>query len=206
MSAFLTIVIIHLVGAASPGPDFLIVTRNTLTYSKRAGIFTAAGLGLGILIHVSYSLVGIGLLISQSIVLFNIIKYIGAAYLLFIGWKALTHKTAVKKIESTVQREDIKPMKALRIGFLTNVLNPKVSLFFLALFTQVINPSTPLWLQAGYGVYMSLATFVWFAGIANILSLSIIKKSFAKIQTVAERVMGGLLIALGLKVALSTNK
>jgi len=182
------------------------VTRNTLTYSRRAGVYTAAGLGLGILVHVSYSLLGIGLLISQSIVLFNTIKYVGAAYLLFIGWKALTHKGATQKIESTVQREDIEPVKALQIGFLTNVLNPKVSLFFLALFTQVINPNTPLLLQVGYGLYMSFATFVWFTGIAHVLSLSLIKNRFARIQSMAERIMGGLLIALGLKVALSTHE
>lgn len=201
MSAFFTIVVIHILGAASPGPDFLIVTRNTLTYSKRSGVFTAAGLALGILVHVTYSLLGIGLLISQSIVLFNTIKYVGAAYLLFIGWKALTHKTAAPTNDESTSRPDIPPLSALRIGFFTNVLNPKVSLFFLALFTQVISPATPVLLQLGYGLYMSVATFVWFSGVASILSLSAIRTPFLRIQSASERVMGGLLMMLGLKVA-----
>ncbi len=207
MSAFLTIVLIHLMGVASPGPDFLIVTRNTLTYSRRSGIWTAIGLGLGILVHVSYSLLGIGLLISQSIILFNTIKYLGAAYLLYIGWQALTHKASATKNNEIQKREqkDLAPMNALRIGFLTNVLNPKVTLFFLALFTQVISPATPLLVQIGYGLYMSLATMVWFSGIASMLSLTAIKRRFEMIQSAAERVMGGLLILLGLKVALSAK-
>lgn len=201
MSAFFTIVVIHLLGAASPGPDFLIVTRNTLTYSKRSGVFTAAGLGLGILVHVTYSLLGIGLLISKSIVLFNTIKYLGAAYLLFIGWKALTHKTSAPANDDGTSRPDIPPLSALRIGFFTNVLNPKVSLFFLALFTQVISPATPVLLQLGYGMYMSVATFLWFSGVASVLSLSAIRTPFQRIQSASERVMGGLLMMLGLKVA-----
>ncbi|MSR67846.1 LysE family translocator [Candidatus Peribacteria bacterium] len=207
MSTFLTIALIHLLGVASPGPDFLIVTRNTLTYSKRCGIATALGLGLGILVHVGYTLLGIGLLISKSIVLFNTIKYVGAAYLIFIGWKAMTHrKTTMKESFIDKKSEDITPMQAMRIGFLTNVLNPKVSLFFLALFTQVIRPETPLWLQTFYGLYMSFATFVWFSGVASLFSLSSIKRGFARIQTAAERMMGAVLIALGLKIALSSRE
>ena len=207
MTAFLTIALIHLVAVASPGPDFLIITRNSLTYSRRTGIWTACGLGLGILLHVTYSLLGIGLLISKSILLFNLIKYLGAAYLIYIGWGALTHK-AIKSHKQTITKasKDLSPLQALRIGFLTNALNPKATLFFLALFTQVISPTTPLLVQIGYGAYMSLATFIWFTGIASLLSLSTIRRQFMRIQSGAERVMGGMLILLGLKVALATRK
>lgn len=203
MSAFFTIAIIHLMAIASPGPDFLVITKNTLSHSRRSGIWTAAGLGLGILVHVSYSLLGIGLLISTSIVLFNTIKYAGAAYLLYIGWKALTHRATGAEVAALSQQKDISPSTALRIGFLTNVLNPKVSLFFLALFTQVVTPGTSVVVQAAYGLYMSVATFVWFSGIASLLSLSTIRSGFLRVQSGAERMMGGLLILLGLKVALS---
>jgi threonine/homoserine/homoserine lactone efflux protein len=155
---------------------------------------------------VSYSLLGIGLLISQSIVLFNTIKYAGATYLLFIGWKALTHKSTETKDVGISQQQDISPFMALRIGFLTNVLNPKVSLFFLALFTQVVTPGTSIFMQAAYGLYMSIATFVWFSGIASVLSVSTIRRGFLRVQSGAERIMGGLLILLGLKVALSSRE
>src|SRR3989338_5059978 len=99
MSAFLTIVVVHLLGAMSPGPDFAIIVRNSLTYSRRTGIWTAAGLGLGILVHVTYALLGIGFIVSQSILLYNALKYLGALYLLYIGWKALMTKAPKARSE-----------------------------------------------------------------------------------------------------------
>ncbi len=205
MSAFLAIVVIHFLGLMSPGPDFALISRNSLCLSRRSGMLTALGLGLGILVHCTYSLLGIGLLISQSILLYNTIKWIGALYLMYIGFKALTHKAAAAK-QAAVEmkaRRDISPLAALRQGFLCNVLNPKVTLFFLALFTQVIDPSTPLLVQIGYGLWMSFATFAWFAFVASVLSMSVIRAKFERIQGAFERVMGALLIALGLKIALS---
>ncbi len=207
MSAFLAIAVIHLLAVASPGPDFLIVTRSALTYSRKTGIWTALGVGLGILVHVAYCLLGIGIVISQSIVLFNTIKYVGAAYLMYIGWLALTQKPVMKADEHHVKEiDDISAFRAVKIGFLTNALNPKASIFFLALFTQVIDPATPLLTQMGYGLYLGVATFVWFAGLAIVLSVGAIRRNFKKIQLKAERVMGGMLILLGLKVALSSKE
>ena len=88
-SEFLTVALIHLLAVASPGPDFAIVVRESVGYGRRAGLFTAFGVGTGILVHVTYSLLGIGLIVSQSIVLFNALKWLAAAYLLYIGIKAL---------------------------------------------------------------------------------------------------------------------
>ncbi len=207
MSAFFTLVIVHLLGVMSPGPDFLMVTRSALSYSRRTGIWTSLGIALGILVHATYCLLGIGLVISQSIILYSTLKYLGAAYLIFIGWKALTTKTP--EVSDTVvahETKDITGFQALRMGFLTNALNPKASIFFLAVFTQVIDPSTSLGIQIFYSIYMCIATFVYFSCLASVLSLSIIKKRFRRVQHGAERVMGGLLIALGLKVALSTRE
>ena len=76
---FLTVALAHLLAVISPGPDFIMITRNSLIYSRRTGIYSSIGLGLGILVHVTYSLVGIGLIISKSIILFNTIK-IGRAH------------------------------------------------------------------------------------------------------------------------------
>lgn len=207
MSAFLTIVVVHLLGAMSPGPDFAMIVRNSLTYSRRTGIWTATGLGLGILVHVTYALLGIGLIVSQSILLYNALKYLGAAYLLFIGWKALMMKTPAQRSEEAItKRADIRPLEGIRTGFLCNVLNPKATLFFVALFSQVIAPSTPMLIQAFYGAYMAVATAAWFSLVSCILTTGIIRRQFEKIQVVFERMMGALLIALGIKVALAARE
>ena len=86
---FLTVALIHLLAVASPGPDFAVVVRESVTHGRRAGIFTAFGVGTAIFVHVGYSLLGIGIIVSQSIVLFNALKWLAAAYLLYIGFKAL---------------------------------------------------------------------------------------------------------------------
>jgi RhtB (resistance to homoserine/threonine) family protein len=203
MRAFLVIAGIHLLAVMSPGPDFALVVQQSLK-SRRAGILSATGMALGIGVHVLYSLLGIGLIISQSILLFQGIKLIGAAYLIFIGWKALTSKAPAVVAEDGPTKKTGK--HALLAGFLCNALNPKATLFFLALFTQVIHQDTPLLIQLSYGVYMMLQTFLWFTLVACLLSLPVIKTRIRGIQTILERVMGGLLIALGLRVALSIRE
>ena len=91
---FLTVALIHLLAVASPGPDFAVVVRESVTHGRRAGMFTAFGVGTAIFVHVGYSLLGIGIIVSQSIVLFNALKWLAAAYLLYIGIKALRAKPA----------------------------------------------------------------------------------------------------------------
>lgn len=203
LTQLLTIATIHLLAVISPGPDFMMITRNSLVYSRKTGVLSAIGLGLGILVHVFYSIVGIGLIISQSILLFTIIKFIGAGYLIFVGYKSLTAKSSAAKQGQLEKKADIPSSAAVKMGFLTNVTNPKVTLFFLSLFTQVINPNTPLLWQATYGIEMALVTFLWFALVATAFTHPVIKTKVSKIQHGAEKLMGGILIALGIKLAVS---
>lgn len=206
LSQFLTIVGIHLLALLSPGPDFVMISRNSLIYSRKTGVWSSIGLGLGIVVHVTYSLIGIGVLISRSILLFSLVKYCGAAYLLYIGWKSIRSTPHVQQTEHQERvLQDIAPSQAVRMGFLTNALNPKATLFFLALFTQVIRPGTPLGIQALYGIEMSLMTMAYFSCVAIVLSHSKVQKRFARVQHLLERVFGAVLIAFGIKVALSSR-
>ncbi len=206
LTEFLTVAVIHLLAVISPGPDFAMISRNSLVYSRKTGIYSSLGLALGILVHVSYSLVGIGLIISRSIVIFSAIKFLGAGYLIYIGYKAL--KTKSHNLESKIfeQKKDLTKNAAIKTGFLTNVLNPKATLFFLSLFTQVISPSTPIRIQLLYGLEMVTMTFVWFSFVAIVLSHSAVQARFASVHHHVERFFGVILIALGIKVALSSSK
>lgn len=198
---------IHLLAVMSPGPDFAMVMRNSLVYSRRTGVLAALGLSLGIALHVTYSLLGIGLLISRSILLFNAIKWIGALYLIFIGVRSLiARQPKDDKQLLSVEKQDLTTSQALRMGFLTNALNPKATLFFLALFTTVVSPSTPVAYKLVYGLEMVIATFAWFAFVAVILSHSKINSLFARVKHRIEKVFGVVLIAFGLKVALGSHR
>lgn len=201
---FFTVALIHLLAVASPGPDFAIVVRESVGFGRRAGMFTALGVGAGIFVHVAYSLLGIGLIVSQSIVLFNALKWLAAAYLLYIGIRALRAKPAdPASAELNLAEGARSPRAAFVTGFVTNGLNPKATLFFLSLFTVVIDPHTPLLVQAGYGVYLALATALWFCLVALLFSQQRVRTGFARLGHWFDRLMGGVLIALGIKLAFS---
>ncbi|HEY4512023.1 MAG TPA: LysE family transporter [Candidatus Paceibacterota bacterium] len=207
LAQLLTVAVVHLFAVMSPGPDFAVVTRNSLIYSRKIGIYTSVGIALGIMVHVGYSLLGIGFLIAKSIVLFNIIKFVGAGYLIYIGYMSLKAKPKVQSGElAAVSLQTITPWQSIKVGFLTNALNPKATLFFLALFTQVINPATPKLIQFIYGIEMMVITFVWFSVLSLVFSNSMIRKRITGVQHYVERITGVVLIALGIKVALATQK
>ena len=204
LAEFLTVAFVHLLAVMSPGPDFIMISRNSLVYSRKTGVLSAVGLGLGILVHVTYCIIGIGYIISRSILLFSILKFIGAGYLIYLGWKILKSKPQVAQavIEN---KKEMSAASAIRMGFLTNALNPKATLFFFALFTQVVSPHTPKFVQVLYGLEMFVMTIVWFALVAVLLSNRHLKPRFARVQHYFERFFGVILVALGVKVALSTK-
>ncbi|SQG00184.1 lysine exporter protein LysE/YggA [Paucimonas lemoignei] len=202
LAEFLTVALIHLLAVASPGPDFAVVVRESVAHGRRAGTYTAMGVGTAIFLHVGYSLLGIGLIVSQSIVLFNALKWAAAGYLLYIGFKALRAKPAsASDAPINIAAGERTARGAFTSGFITNGLNPKATLFFLSLFTVVINPHTPLWVQAGYGVYLAVATGIWFCLVARLFSQARVRAGFARMGHWFDRAMGGVLVALGLKLA-----
>ncbi len=203
----LSVALVHFLAVASPGPDFIMVVRNSLLYSKQSGVYTALGLGFGILLHITLALVGVAFIISQSVILFNIIKLLGAGYLIYIGIKSLRAKPAdSNNTDFAHKRADISKLKAIHIGFVTNATNPKATLFFLSLFTLVIQPSTPILVKGFMGLEMAIVTFAWFALIATAVSHRSIKKRIIKFQHYIERIMGGILIIFGIVLATAHSK
>ncbi len=200
---FLTVALVHLLAVASPGPDFAVILRQALCQSRRNALLTAAGVGAGILVHVTYSLLGIGLLIQQSLLLFNILKVVGALYLSWIAIQCLRARAGgvhVAAEPALAQRG----LAAFRLGFLTNTLNPKATLFFVSLFSVVISPGTPVALQTAYGVYMALATGLWFALVATFFTLPRVRRSFNRFGHWLDRLMGGVLLLLAGQLLFST--
>lgn len=200
---FLTIALIHLLAVASPGPDFAVVVRESVVRGRRAGLFTALGVGSGILIHVTYSLLGIGLIVSQSILLFSVLKWLAAGYLLYIGIKALRARPAATAQLETDAAAPRSALAAFSTGFITNGLNPKATLFFLSLFAVVIDPNTPLSVQLGYGAYLTGATALWFCLVALLFSQPRVRAGFARMGHWFDRLTGAVLVGLGIKLALT---
>ncbi|WP_285261339.1 LysE family translocator [Halopseudomonas bauzanensis] len=203
LNEFLVVAMIHLLAVISPGPDFAVVIRNSVSAGRQAGLITAAGIGAGIFLHVAYSLLGIGIIVSQSVWLFNALKLLAGAYLLYIGIKALRARPQVTSGEVALAPVAMPARKAFVNGFVTNGLNPKATLFFLSVFTLVISPQTPLLIQAGYGIYLAAATGLWFCLVALLFSQPRVRRSFARMGYWFDRLMGAVLVGLGLHLALS---
>ena len=204
---FLAIASIHLLAVISPGPDFAMIVQKSLSYSRKAAVFSAVGLGLGILLHVSYSILGLGWLITQSMIAFTVLKILGASYLIFIGIKSLAAKKEPQQtLEISEKRESHKNLSSLRCifsGFMTNALNPKATIFFVSIFSQVIDEATPFSIKIFYGIEMSLVTFLWFSLIAYVFTDKRFKSWIAKWKHSIERITGIALIAFGLKLGFS---
>jgi RhtB (resistance to homoserine/threonine) family protein len=191
--------------AISPGADFAMVTRNSIFYSRTAGIYSSLGIAFAIWVHVAYSIAGLAIIISKSIVLFSVIKYFGAAYLIYIGWKTF-HAPPKEKKQSAGCTGRMSNISAFKVGFITNALNPKTTIFFLSIFTQIITPGTPWYILMIYGAIISLAHLIWFCTVTVVLTQPIMLRKFNNYRRSIERVVGSVLIMFGLKVALASSE
>ncbi|MFS1704540.1 LysE family translocator [Alteromonas sp. AMM-1] len=202
LSEFITIALVHLVAVASPGPDFAIIVRYSVNHGRRIAMYASVGVGLGILLHVAYSLVGLSVVIKTTPWLYSAICYLSAAYLLYLAFGALKSKpgNSSANISTDAKQTQVSPKKALINGFLTNGLNPKATLFFLSLFTAFINVDTPTSVKALYGIYLAVATGLWFCMLSYLLSTSSVVKLIGDKGYWLDRLMGVVLIGLAVRL------
>ncbi len=195
----------HLLAVASPGPDFAIVLRQSLRHGRRVAIWTSAGVATAILLHVSYSLLGIGLLIRSSEVWFGVFKFAGALYIAWLGVAALRARPrAAAGADGARTVDEPAPRRAFATGFLTNALNPKVSLFFLALFAMVISAHTPKLIQAGYGAWTAVATFGWFVFVSVLFTRPAVSRVFLSHGHWIDRALGLVFLGFAASLAFAT--
>lgn len=198
-SEFLLVAGAHLLAVASPGPDFALVLRQSITHGRATAIRTSLGIGTGILFHVTYSVLGLTLLIRGSAPVFTAVKYAGAAYLVWIGVQALRAKPYAA---TAGVGEGTPPARrgAFRTGLMVNVLNPKAMMFFIALFSVGVSPATPLAVQAGYGLWMAVVTMGWFSLVALFFTQPAVRARFLRAGHWFDRMMGLVFLALAVRL------
>jgi threonine efflux protein len=187
----------------SPGADFALVVRQSIVHGRRNAIITSFGIGASLLFHISYTVLGLGLIVSKSLYLFSMLKWAGAAYLFYLGVRAL-RAPAPEAPANIVADQATKQLSALRcflIGFVTNALNPKAVLFFLSLFSALVSHETPILIQAGYGVVMSTALISWFVAVSIFFTMQSVRDHFVAWGRWFNRLTGFVFIGLGIKLA-----
>ncbi len=203
---FITLTVIHLLAAASPGPDFALVSRQALLQGRRAGLWVSLGIALGLGIHIAYSAAGLATLIAHSTMWMNAIKLIGGSYLLYLGYQGIRAKaqSGIIANEPAVIM-DVAAHHLVGKGFLCNALNPKAPIYFLSLFTIVLSPNLPSSTLVIYGVWIMLLQLFWFSLITLFFSQPTIRRRFLAISHWIDRVFGVAMVGLGLKVLLSKS-
>ncbi|WP_372882898.1 LysE family translocator [Psychromonas sp.] len=199
---FLMLSLIHFLAVISPGPDFAVIVRQSISFGRKTAMITSLGIGAGISMHVLYTLLGIGFIITQSATAFMVAKIAGALYLTYIGVKMLLSKApqnSTLQLPSDAVPEHHK--RAFMLGFMTNLLNPKATMFFLAIFTTVVSINTPLVVQSIYGIWLSLSTALWFLLVSLFFSQHRLRGKFIRHGYLFERVMGVVLLVFATRLA-----
>lgn len=200
-TSWLPIALICTLGAISPGPSLAVVLRNTMTGSRLHGIATAMAHSLGIGVYAILCTTGIALLITNSPILFKFLTWAGAAYLAWLGWKAWSAANSVLDEHYSHQGQRT-VLSAAREGFLISFLNPKIAVFFLALFSQFVTPEQG-WQEQGV---MALTAIVidggWYTIVALIAGHSVVLPALQKRVGLINRFTGVALIAIALKIIL----
>tara|TARA_B100001113_G_scaffold29863_1_gene21442 strand:- start:1403 stop:1993 length:591 start_codon:yes stop_codon:yes gene_type:complete len=167
LTEFLLIASIHLVAVISPGPDFAVVLRQSLSSTRKSSIYTALGIATSEFIHCLYSIFGMELIMKYQENVFLVLKPIAILYLFYLGISSFfTNRPSEKLTQSS--------SKNFSLGFMTNLLNFQASTFTVTLFFAIVNINTPLSILIFYAIFIAVSTFVWFA----FLSLLLTSKGF----------------------------
>ena len=200
MSIFFTVAILHLFAVASPGPDFLLVTRQCLRFDRTVAIWASAGIATGILFHSFIAITGVTLIISSNPEVFRWLKVLASIYIAYLGYLSIFKSSTSVSDEGKKDNENY--VGSFTLGLITNILNPKAILFFITVFTADVDASTTRLLLGNYGLYMSITTFIWFTGISYIFSNQGLRDRYKQFIPFFEKGIGIVLIIIAVGLIL----
>ena len=191
-----------------PGPDMALVTRQVLAYGQRVARATIAGNILGLVVHTSVVAAGLSAVLLTSARIFDIVKLLGAAYLIYLGLTTLRHTRSSAPIAEAATPDRVAKTRAVafRQGLLSTVLNPKPGLFFATYLPQFVNPHGNVALQVlALGGFHCLVGIVWLTTYANLVGRLHMVLSRERVRRWLERATGVVLISFGFRIAFSSR-
>ena len=200
MNEFLTVVLLHLFAVMSPGPDYVLVTRQSIRYGRRVALWSSGGIGFGILFHSLLAVTGILFFIASNDFYLIFLKLICSAYLLYLGITSIINTSNFD--QNRVKDNKWSNANGFFAGLLTNITNVKALLFFITLFGVVLDSQSQANLIL-YGIYMAFATFVWFSLVSYIFTSDIFKSQFFKFFKFFEKFLGVVLVIIALQLVVN---
>lgn len=204
LAAFIAIYFVHLAAAISPGPAVLLAARTSLREGMARGVYLSIGIGLGACIWALAALFGLAVVFQIAPVLLTVLKIVGAVYLGYLAYKMWRH--AAEPMEMTLKETGKAPRSNLGmvlLGITTQLANPKPAVFFGAIFVGFVPPHPPAWAIAVILAIIFINDAGWNVIVSRIFSLERTRKGYLSLKTVIDRIFGGLLALLGLKIALT---
>ena len=189
----------HLLGVMSPGPDFFLIVKQSLCQGRKISLLTSMGIGTGVIVHIFFCIFGLGIIISKSDIIFNLIIIAGALYIIYMGIQSVQISVSLIPIDYNIN-EKYNAYTAFGKGFLTNILNPKATLFFLSIYTIIINNNPSTYIQLAYGLWMAIATAAWFCFLSIVLTNHKITKKIELFGPKIQKIMGIVLLIIGFKI------
>ena len=195
---FITIAILHFFAVSSPGPDYIIVTRQSIRSGRSAALFTSLGIAFGILVHSFAAMTGLTYIISSNPFIFLCLKILAALYLIYLGFVSIFKSSSISYSSENISSKD--SLYSFRIGFITNVLNPKAILFFITVFSIILDSSTSLISLAFYGLYMATATFIWFSLVSFLFTNPEMVRKYSDFLPKFEKILGCVLLFIAFQI------
>ncbi len=188
-----------------PGPNFVVVTKYSMSDSRKSGLFIALGVSLGAAIWAITSLCGLIVIFDHAVWLYDAIRIIGGVYLIYLGLKMIwtTFQTTQTQIKTAVFSGG--NFIALRKGLFTSFANPKTAAFFGSLFVAAFPPQAPLWVYLATIGMVFTVSFIWYALLAFFFSISRVQTLYHQWKKSLDKITGAILIFLGLKLALNAK-
>jgi len=197
MNEFITVILLHLFAVMSPGPDYVLITRQSIRYGRRVALWSSGGIGVGILFHSFLAVTGILFFIASNESYLLFLKLICSVYLLYLGMTSIINTSDFNK--NRVDDNKWSNANGFAAGMLTNITNVKALLFFITLFGVVLNGQTQGNLMF-YGFYMAFATFIWFSLLSYIFTSEVFKAQFLTFFKFFEKFLGLILVIIAVQL------
>ena len=201
-TSFLTISGIWLVTVMMPGPNFVATVHGTVNGSLRDGLLVAVGLAIGTALWAIASLLGLGLLFESAGWLYLVVKAVAAGYLIFIGAKMVwaARYSSAMVIPASLAKRRVGPWRALRMGLLTDLSNPKAAAFFTSLFAVAVPAGAPVGFQTGIVAVVVGTALGWYMLVAVAVAAGPLARAYQRAHAVIQRAAGALFVGFGLKL------
>ena len=196
-TALISILTIHMMASISPGPDFVVVSQRTFKNGRRAGVMCGLGVCAGLLVHISYSVIGLSSAFNHSDVLMKVIGILGGTYLVYLGYKSFASSYKEKAVSTSNEERKRVSSSAFFSGLLVNIFNPKAAVYFLSLFSVVISPSIGADKIILVTLLIIAVQMTWYLTFIFFVTIPRVKVVFDKYVHMIDRVLGVLMAMMG---------